>query len=208
MLSLRKQGARPGNRFMEKCWQRSRLADGSGGGQEKLKAKGLDVWEPPEGFRPPQLCHPARAHLTWCSSGWHWLWYCWSQVRSWVGATTSRGWQGLPSDACSGERADVSVETVWSGRRRACVIPGNKEQYSPVDSPEHALSVAGCSTSPGRWEHNQPRADPTSLPRQDPGTPACSPWSPSATPLRCPPPGCRPPLATGGSKQLPGQRRP
>lgn len=117
--------------------------------------------------------------------------------------------------AGSAQRCLQQRERCFSGNgvewEEACVCHPrkHKEQYSPVDSPEHALSVAGCSTSPGRRrEHNQPRADPTSLPRQDPGTPACSPWSPSATPLRCLPPGCRPPLATGGSKQLPGQRRP
>ena len=114
----KQSSARPGNHFMEKCRQRPGL--GIGGGRDRKQR--AFIRGPPEGLLPPWLYRPACTHLTWCSSGWHWLWYCWSQVRSWVGATTSKGWQGLPSDACSGESSVPPAQQTF--QRKRCGVGG------------------------------------------------------------------------------------
>lgn len=82
------------------------------GGEETGTTTGSSHWFLPWSRNAPSRPRPpgpgwARlrgdvgvgAHLTCCSSCWHWLWYSWSQALSWVGATTNSGGHGFPRDA-------------------------------------------------------------------------------------------------------------
>lgn len=165
---------------MEKCWQRSGLGIGSEGGREKPKAKGLykgtTRGSPPSPALPPGP-HPPDVVQQWLAlvmvllepgpelgGGDH-------EQR--VAGSAQRCLQRGEQSAAS--TADVSAETVWSGRRGVCVciIPGNK---GAMQSRGLTRARSLCSRMFNKpWEEEETRSASC---RPD-FPPELGPWDPS-----------------------------